>query len=522
LLFALGNPVAADTVTAVVTYISAAGFYLDTGREQGLRDSLKGILQRNSEDIAQVEILSLSDHTARCRILAADIPALPGDTVLFSIDRAPVPESPIPAPKLLESPKEKSVPPAPVRHVRVADISGRIGIQTYAQDDRTKLNYDFYQPALAIRFKAASLFDSHYAFSVRLRSRRIYRSTDNHREKPQAWDNRVYEMSLSYENPRSPLNFQLGRIMARRISGIGYLDGIFGEFDVSRYFSVGSFGGTQPDLRTTNIQAQTRKTGLFAAWHSPDSAPTNFSLTGALAGDYTSGHINREFFYQQSSLTHRSQLAVFQSAEININRGWKKQAENRTLTLANLLFNLRYTPARFAAFVVGYDGYANYRTWESRETPDSLFDEAMRRGYHAGIEVKLPWGFRSDLRGTLRDDTPDHLYRSGSFAVRTHRILRGRVGAGARHNVFQSRFTDGKQSSAEVSVVTRRGSELRIQVGRMVYDYHNNRPPTINDWWRASVDVAIGRRYYGSAYFESYHGTNEDSSRLFFETGVRL
>lgn len=523
MLMVLGiHRASADTVTIKITHISGESIYLDGGREVGLREKQKGTLEREGEGVAQLEILSLSDRSASCRLLTPGFLARVGDEVIFSIEPVitPVP-SPPSAPPI--KPAEQHARQSPKKRVSIANVSGRIGIQTYSQNDRTNLNYDFYQPSLVVRLSASSLFGSHYAVNLRLRSRRIYRPVSLRNHPQQEWDNRIYEMSLSYANSQSPVRFQAGRILAGKISGIGCLDGIFSELDMSGILSMGAFGGTRPDLRTTSIQSQTRKAGVFAAVHSAKSAKSDVHLTAALAGEYTDGRINREFIYQQAGFTRSSQLAIFQSAEINVNRGWRKRAEDRTFALTNLLANLRFSPARFVAFSTGYDGYANYRTWETRETPDSLFDEAMRRGYRAGIEVNLPWGFRTDLRGTLRDDgSGDHLYRSGSFALGAHRILRGRIRAGMKYSTFESRFTNGGQPSAELSIAALRGLELRFQTGRTIYDYHDRQPRSVNDWWRSTLDIWIGRRFYGSAYYEFYYGTNEETARLFVEMGFRI
>ncbi|MBI5060411.1 hypothetical protein HZB60_11595 [candidate division KSB1 bacterium] len=514
----------AATVGATITLVTSDLVYLDAGRSQGIEIGQPAEVRRDSATIASLEIVATADNSSSARIIEQHSAPIVGDLAFVE-----VPDSAAAAPELagVEN-SEITEQPAPktksAKSKRLEkQVTGRIGVQWYSQNDRLPQNYDITQPSVVTRLRMRSLFGSGLDLSVRLRSRRNFYPDGAGSRNRTAWDHRYYELALAYRNPGSDWEFQGGRILVGSIGGIGYLDGAYLQYRLPGSLYLGSFAGSQPDLTTTEFRSDTRKGGVCLIWKSKADAHRDLSLTTAFAGEYSGSEISREFIYQQFSLSSPGGFSIYESADVNVNRGWRAETEGSSLSLANVNVNARYQAAKRIAVTAGYDSHANYRTWETRETPDSLFDDAMRRGYRTGIELGLPYHVRLDLRETLRDEpNTTKVYASTSIAAVTHGIVGGRFGLTARYDSFENRFTSGLQRSASASWTTPLRGDLTVQRGQTAYRYQSTDTKADSDWWRVALDFSLGRHWYGSSSYESYVGTNEDVARLFVETGFRF
>jgi hypothetical protein len=512
----------AGSVQARITFANGDLVYLDAGRLAGIEPGANAEVRRDSSLIATLEIVAAADKSSSARIIEQHSLPLIGDAVTVQTsERAPT----IELPASTATNPVPTIPANPVKsrpHQRSSRVTGRVSLQWYSQNDRLPQNYDISQPAVSTRLGVRSLLNTGLDVNIRWRSRKTFYPALVNRSGRPAWDHRYYELSLSYKDPASAWQFQGGRMVVGSIGGVGYLDGAYAQYRLAHSLAVGAFAGSQPDLTTTEFRSDTRKTGMCLIWNPDQKGHRDISLTLAAAGEYERAEISREFLYHQFGL-NTGHWTIYESADVNLNRGWKSVAEHQTFTLVNVNANARYQFSQHVAVSAGYDGHANYRTWDTRSLSDSVFDEAMRRGYRGGLELVLPYQVRVDLRENLRDEPgTGRLYLASAASAMTHNIMRGRFGLTARFDEFENRFTAGQQASASASWTTPLHGDLSLQVGKSSYDYRATQTHSTSDWWRISLDATLLRHAYVSSYYESYVGTSEDVGRIYVETGYRF
>jgi len=480
-----------------VKYVSVSAIYLDAGRSQGIQKGDPGEIRRADSLIARVEVEFVADNSASCRLLESSGIIRVGDRAIVQItpppkvetdttSHQPVPAAPAPAP--LRKPPKASI----------NRVTGSASVQALSQNDLGQSNRDFVEPAFVLRGQLDNLAGTQHTLSVRLRSVK----TDRQLGASQEWTHRLYEFALYYRNPDARISYGAGRLLSNRLSGIGYLDGATLEYRMNPVWSVGAFGGAQPDLRTFGFDKKQTKAGVFAAYDRGSFATSHLSGTLALAGNYQNSNISREFAYEQLSYSVQ-RLFLYQSAEANINRGWRKAAEGSSIDLSNVLLNARYSPLGWLTTTLSYDNRTNFRTYETRFTPDSVFDHALRQGWKLGANAKLP----------------QRLYLLGEAGVRTKqnegtetRTLTGGIGSydlfrsgfqlDARFTTFQGRFSKGYQPTFSVSRDILHRGRAGVQLGSNRYTIEQLPGTVDNRWVRLNTDWYLSRHIYGSAYGE--------------------
>ncbi len=512
----------AGSVETTVTYVSATGVYLDAGRAQGLAVGDTGEVRRGEERIARIAILFVADHSASARVIESSGEIRAGDkATVMAAAIAAAPDTAAQMPPVPPA-RETTTAPAKSKHAGTR-LTGRIAVQFLAQDSRSTLDYNYTQPSLVLRLRAENLLSSSHTLNVRLRSRRTYQDRQFQSGRADDWYNRVYEVSLSYDEPAAKFAYAAGRLLSNRLSGIGYIDGA--RFDYRAYprATLGTFAGTQPNLRTSAVAADVRKAGVYAVYERGDYNTQRLTATLAAAGEYHRADISREFLYVQLDWSQGSKLSLFQSAEIGVHRGWQQRVTGKSLALDNLLWNARYAPVRLFALSGGYDHRAPFRTWDTKTLADSLFDDAAQQGYRAGLDLRLPYALRADVRATLRSREHETLRaRTLTLGIGTANLLNRHVALDGRVSSYRNRFTTGNQIMFSLSRYITTRWNAGAQIGRDSYDLRQLGRNYSNRWLRLTGDGTLTRHVYGSAYAEFYRGQPFAGTRGFMELGWRF
>ena len=511
------------SLKTTVKYISQSTIYIDSGRINGIQQGDKGDIYHNSELIAKVEIIFVADNSASCRIVEQFDDIQVGDAAILEITE---PEEV----KIEEAPADtvviESVSPvikSTERRSKKSKISGRIGFQYYAQNNLDQFNYDYQQPSVSLNFKISDIADSHHELSVRMRSRRNMVNAGSTSITQSDWDNRLYEMSLRYNNPYSPISYSIGRQLSNQISGMGYIDGVMFSYKLRNNYSVGFFGGTQPDMQTSSIMTDETKGGIYATYEHRNDGHSSLNATVALAGQYVTGQIDEEFLYQQISYSLNNKLYIYQSSELSINRGWRKEASGTSYQLSNLLVNLQYNFSRSINANIGYDNRQNVYNYYNRSTPDSLFDDAMREGYRAGVNFRLPMSLRLSTNANFRfqnDGTKPSEYLNAG--INTANLFNTQTFASYRVATFNNQYSSGLQHSVSFSRYIIGQLNMGIHFGQNNYNYSAFNEKVVDNWVKVSGDYLFNRRFYSSAYIEFDRGSDFNSNRIFIDFGVRL
>jgi len=522
-LFLIASTLCAQQVTTVVKYVSQDHVYLDAGSSQGIATGDQGQILRDGNTIARIEVEFVAEKSSSCKILERTADIQVGDAAVIQVitvapsgqvNTEPEPQ-PAPTPMAQEpvSPKRESV----------NRLSGRIGFQYYQQIDNDHSNNDFQQPSLLLDLGVGNALGSQHDLTIRMRSRRNIRNGAVGSPAQTDWDNRIYEFSLSYGPPGSLFSYQLGRIHSNRFSGMGYIDGGMVSYRANEQIAVGVFGGTQPDRQFANVNPDELKGGIFASYDRGSFRSNRVSATLAFVGQYVNQNISREFAYQQITATVMRKLYLYQSAEININRGWRRDAAGSSLQLSNVLINLQYDITKSLNASIGYDNRQDVHTWENRSTPDSLFNDYRREGFRTGLNMRLPENLRLSLNGNLLSNgVTNSSSRFYSAALSTSDVLKTRIAAVVRVAAFDNPLNNGIQGSIGASKYFLNKLNLGASLGRSQYSIGVTNQDVVSDWAQLDASYLFAKRWYTSASAEIHRGDDINADRLFLDIGVRF
>jgi hypothetical protein len=400
------------------------------------------------------------------------------------------------------------------------ELHGSVAVSWYSFDDLTDSGLDYTRPAARLNLKAYGLFGGNFQAKVRARTRYNDRSNTVGRVSETEWRNRVYEVSLTYDNPESPFGFQAGRIVTREMGGVGYVDGILATHEIGESWSWGLLAGTRPDWRTSDFQTDITKYGAFVGFERGDRAETRFEAKVAAVGEYHGSTVSREFIYLRSSYHRERRLDLYATAELDANRGWREERSGERVTLSALYLRGRYRATEDVTVGLGYDTRQNYFTYEARSIPDSLFIDAARHGARANVDAKLPADLRLHADFGIRgiedsDDDPTYHY-SAEFSARD--LAGTRIRASVRFAGFSGPHALGTNPSLRLSRSFRGGHSLHASYGQ--YDYSiEDGADRLNHWVRAGGTAQLPARLYASGEYQYDWGDDSEGHRILGEVG---
>lgn len=511
-----------------VKYITAEHVYLDAGAAAGLSvGDVLYIVRSQEQVIAKIEVVFVAENSASCKILSFQESVRAGDVAVA------VEKKEKPAQEPAEEPEVEAPLPAelePARHGRERSrgastrLSGSISAQFYHLDDRTESNLDFTRPALRVNLRARRLWGRELTFRVRTRTYHNMRTRPYNLGAPKdEWRNRVYELSLSYDEPAAPVNFRMGRIISNFISGVGYIDGGQLQYNMSRSLRLGAFAGTRPDWRTSSFQTEVAKYGGYLNFSSGSYQTSYFESTLAGAMEQNSGTVSREFIYLQNILNFGSSLNFFQSAEVDINRDWRKEKTGESVALTSLYLSGRYRVTNGLTLGAIFDNRKNYWTYEIQTLADSLFDDALRTGLRGNISLRLPGSSYLYANAGMRKRQSDpEATRSFSAGFNNSNLFLRGLFLQLNAAGFNGPVTDGYNGSAQIGQNFSAGHRLAVEYGAYAYTIANPDETRTNRWARAYVDVMLLRRVFVSGQYEYAWGQDLDGQRILAEIGYRF
>ncbi len=512
-----------DEVHTTVKYISASGIYLDAGRLHGVCAGDRVDVMRSDSLLAILEVQFVADGSSSCRLLESTGVIRVGDLAVISVAFPTSADTLISRPETLpESVNEEPVLRPERRNTRANRFSGRVGFTSMWQEDRAESSNNIAQPALTVRVRAENLLSTRHTMSIRLRGRQTIRDREWNDHDHRRWTGRIYEWSLTFDDPRSVVRYGAGRVLTNPLRGIGYFDGAFFDYRAANHITVGIFGGTEPDKRTTEFNTSETKYGIYGSFYRGSGTGHQFTATLAMAGRYVEGNVNREFVYEQMDYSIGSKFWLLQSAELNINRKWRAETGSSAVEFVNALFSLRYNVTSDWSASLSYDNRQNYRTWETKDTPDSLFENSRR----AGVRFNLRWRALESVSigggyGSRMSTVQDRNAVTFTGDVLWTDALMNGVTVSTSVIGFSNVYTKGTQPSLAVSKNVIPSLMTMLQVGRNEYEYRTVSEKVRNDWIKLRLDARLTAHLYGAAYVEHYEGDSPALNRLFLETGFR-
>lgn len=505
---------AAVAGTAHITYLVGGSAYLDAGRDLGLVEGMTVEVVRNGEPVAVLEVAYLSSRRASCSITSAEVELAVGDTVRFVPAAAPpeLPEAaPAPAgPRALRNPG----------WARGLGLRGRVGVRYLAVSDLSGVGEDFSQPSVDANVTGRRVGGSDFDLALDVRTRRTYRTRVDG-ETSNSGLTRVYRMNLAWNPEGSPYRISVGRQFSSEFASVSLFDGVLLERRFPR-LAVGLFGGAEPEPVSLDFTTRVTEFGAYTQWRSPAAASRRWTLTGGWTASYASGEFNREFLFLRGRFSN-SRVYGTASQEVDVNRGWKADAEGGSLSPTSTYLNLRYRLDRRLSVHAGLDNRRRVRLYRDRETPESAFDDSYRQGVFAGVDAR-PLRFLSlgvGLAHHLGSAAGDA--RSYTFTSRLQAPDPVAVEAATRHTRYTGPWISGWLHSLGLS--RRLGSRLDAEIHGGIRRETRSlgiESKTRLGWWGANLDVSVTRGWYLLLSAERTGGGDEDNSQIYTSLSYRF
>ena len=509
-----------------IKYISGENVYLDAGLADSLVVGDRLIVKQGDSTIAELEIAFAAEHSSSCKILTQSGTMAPGDLAIVSLRNVrPSDEVIQESVPLVEPSVETPVTQAkPIVKRPPTRVSGGVSLQLYKWNDTGISNLDFTQPSVRLNLKATRLWGADFSFSLRSTTRYNSRNRDYSPSVPKTeWRNRIYQLSFGYSDDKSPFGFEVGRVISNKISGIGYIDGLLIQKGLVGNLHLGAFGGTQPQWQYSGFQSSLQKYGAYLSIYSGAAKTNRLESSLALAGEYHGGTVSREFAYLRNSINLGGRWSIYQSAEVEINRGWRKEKTGESIAVSNLYLSARGRLTNYLSAGLSYDNRKNYWTFETRTVADSLFDDVMRRGVRADVSLRPARNYLifSNFGYRKRSSDSEATY-SYALGFNNTNFIFARQFINLQFAGFSNPFTDGYNYSIKLGRSFRGGDQVSLATGAYVYEFGISQAQRVNRWYQVSGQFDLISRVYSSATFEHATGDDTRGQRVVGEIGYRF
>jgi hypothetical protein len=239
-------------------------------------------------------------------------------------------------------------------------------------------------------------------------------------------------------------------------------------------------------------------------------------------GSYQEGEINRESAVLQARFVGDRAFA-YAIQEVDINRGWRSEMEGSSLSATGTFLSGRYRLTEKVAVDGGFDSRRNVRVYRDRITPETEFDDATRRGYWSGVELRPVRAARVAL--TVR------LTEGGSSGNAESATLSGNATLGGPlHNTLSARSTAYRNDLVEGGLHSvSLGSDLgwRAHVGltgglRKESAAAVGARPADLRWYSVDLDCRISRAWLLLVSAEVSNGDVEESTQVYTSAVYRF
>ena len=409
-ILAAAAPVrAADESACAVKYLSAEHVYLDCGRLGGLEEGMTVRIVRDGKEIATLQVEYAADHSATCKVLQAAGEIRTGDKAVFE-GSAPAAGAAAPAAGAAAAAGRERDLRAPDRRAGRAEspgpkLTGSAALRwDHGQETGgTEVSSDVFTVPFRLRVRDLG---AGWDFRGRGSVRRIRRGGGAGSRPESEWRNRIHELALVHDGRRDDWHLAVGRIGVRAAAAAGPFDGLAVDRRVGAGLRVGAFAGWAPAWQDMDFSTEDELVGLSLQRDPLGVRGEGLGLLLSGVGRYHQGEVSREYLALTTTWRGGPGLSFLQAAEVDMNRNWKRDSGASSVELTSFALTGRWQANRRVALMAGYDDRDPVRTWESRELPDSLFQDAGRKGFRGGVELRDGSGKRLNLDASLR--TPDN------------------------------------------------------------------------------------------------------------------
>ena len=194
----------------------------------------------------------------------------------------------------------------------------------------------------------------------------------------------LYDARIIYDDVRSPLQMSFGQMNLYETAGVGQLAGGVLGYKLNPSWSVGGYGGLEPDIYAATYDLDYMKYGFFTQFHGSGAKSVALSYNAVRFN----GVAEREFIYSSGLIPIADAAVIYGSAEYEIGDGLLAQDR-----LSHLFLNMRYSFSRSVDVTAYYSagrGLDFHRFLiEQSKNPDRNSAELERFYYTESYGIRL-------------------------------------------------------------------------------------------------------------------------------------
>lgn len=514
-----GRGVAApQTATAHVTYVSGTSVYVDAGADDGLAVGDGVEVTRDGNAVAHLKVTFVTAHKATCAPDGAAADVKVGDAVRY-IPRAPGADAGAAGAAAAGAAAGAAEAPAsPARPAksgesafRRAGMRGRIGVRYLWVKDRSGLGQDLSQPSLDLLMLGTQIGGAPVDLDVDVRARRTYRTPAGGASVDDGV-NRIYRANVSWRPGSFRLGF--GRQVSPTLAVVSLFDGLVAEYRHSGW-TAGLMAGTQPDPESYSFSSDVRQYGAYGGYSSDPARATRWATGFGYISSTENGEINRDFAFVEARVTQKI-VGVYLQQQVDVNRGWRKDAEGNGYTPSGTFVMIHVRPAASWTIDTGYDSRRNVRLYRDLITPVTDFDDATRQGYWLGAAWRPRGRWLVGVDG--RRATGGTAGTASAYTLRLGALnmTREQIDVQLRGTSYTGPTLEGYLAALSGSMNL--GSRVRLELHggtRQDKDVLGGNAATNINWFGTTLDVTAGRSVYFNLSYDRTSGGDEDNDQVY-------
>jgi hypothetical protein len=190
-------------------------------------------------------------------------------------------------------------------------------------------------------------------------------------------------------------------------------------------------------------------------------------------------------------VTRNGRWNLSHSVEIDVNRGWRDNDETQTFSLSTVFAQGRLNLTRSVTASLSYDTRKSFRTYETRDVADSIFDDRVRQGVRAQLDVSLPEGVVLSAGAGVRsvvDDSDRTISYNG--ALRKQGLFNQKSSLNIQGAAFDSDASRGYNLNASLGQGIRQRDWVSLGAGLYRYTTEGHTDSRVNH--RADLTMRVG------------------------------
>ena len=504
-------------ISSSISYLSAGTVYLDAGRTRGLETGDTLTVVRQSQPLGIIVITAVSSSSASAATLSQAGPFAVGDSA-WTRKSVLVQEAP-PAGVAAGAVVQTSSLPASSQESNI--VNGRVALQ-YGAVGNFSDTLQFSQTAALVRLDVARLFGTGLVFTIYGRTSYDLADHIGWYQQGSRRQTRMYELSLSYEDPQAWYGYGIGRIYSRFVGGLGTFDGGH-AFVRTGQFTIGVLGGCQPDYVNSSVNTDQLKFSAFANYAWGEDIFTRSDLTLAYGQQRAHGELDRDFVYFQTSLRFGPGLFVYASSELDLHSITNGQMAHDP-SLTNTFVTLNYLPLNWLTLTAGYDAARAIYLFESMKSiADTLLDRTLKEGFRGSLTFRLPYNLSLTTSGNVRlASGTTGAAHTVAGTLRAFDIAGSQINAGVHGASVQGLYTSGDDITFDIDTWFDRSLFVGLKLDRYHYQVRDQSGTFTTTTGTANVQYLLSRSLYGVVTFDQVWDDSRTFQRLFLEVGVHF